>query len=371
MKNSFVIMSTRSMTAYAKSVADILKKMPCFSKLKDFDLTGALSVMQFSDGEMEVVLNTSIRGKDVFLFTNAAGKREELEIHEAKIELYHTIDVLRRSQAKSITVFEPYVSSSRSDRTTRRNSVGFWLHYKILSSIGMNHLITYQLHSDKSKTIFDPVSCAIDDIKASTLIKKYICDKFIKTTEYLESVVRNQWMFCSVDAGGEKLARGFAQAFGTQLVVAHKQRNYTKANTIESINLLTAVPLEEKNIWIVDDMVDTGGSVYALIKKLSTRKPKEINLAIVHPVFSGPAVERLKELTESGILNNLLVCDTIPCPEAERQIKNLHIVSSEQLSSEVIASIITNSSMAELLKPFIPEKYLTDKEYYKTNFSDF
>lgn len=364
MNSPFVIMSTRSLKGYSSAVASTLARYDSFSTLENFDFTDALHVDKFSDEEMEVSLSKSIRGKDVYLFANAAGNRSELSIDECKIELYHTIDVLRRSQANKIHLFEPYVSSSRSDRTTRRNSVGFWLHYKILTSIGMNHLITYQLHSDKSKTIFDPVLCAIDDIPATMLIKKFLCDEFIKTTDFFNSEVKNNWIFCSVDAGGEKLARKFSNAFDTQLIIAHKQRSYTKANTIESINILSAVPIENNTVWIVDDMIDTGGSIYELAIELSKRNLKELNIAIIHPVFSGQAIKRLKELQEKGILKSLVVCDTIPTKEAKKELHNLHVVSSVNMSAKIISSIVKNEQMTDIIQSFNPQIYLKSPKLF-------
>ena len=130
---------------------------------------------------------------------------------------------------------------------------------KILSSLGARQIVTYQLHSDKSKSMLDHTICVMDDIPALTLLKRYLCDVYIKSIEKLEQEVRSQWAFCSVDAGGEKLARVFANAFGAPLVIAHKQRDYSRVNAIESVNILSAEPVEGKALWIVDDMVDTAG----------------------------------------------------------------------------------------------------------------
>jgi ribose-phosphate pyrophosphokinase len=151
----------------------------------------------------------------VFLFASAARNEAGIGVEEAKIELYHAVDALKRSQAERVIVFEPFVSSSRSDRTTRRNSVGLWVHFKTLVSLGVCHIITFQLHSDKSKTMLDPTVCPIDDVPGLRLLKKRLCDVYIRDVETLENEVRQHWAFCSVDAGGEKLARRFANSFGT------------------------------------------------------------------------------------------------------------------------------------------------------------
>jgi len=369
MKELFMITATRSMKSYAQNVTEHLLKYKSFSG-EDETINGvdALQVDRFADGEMEIGLNTSIRGKHAVIFCGSGRNEAGIPVEEAKMELYNTIDVMARSQAKKIIVFEPYVSCARSDRTTRRNSVSLWVHFKILTSLGVNQIVTYQLHSDKSKSMLDPVICVLDDIEAFNLLAKYLCDKYIKNKETLEGEVRKNWMFCSVDAGGETLARTFANSFGAELVVAHKQRNYSKPNSVESVNILSASPVKGKKLWIVDDMIDTGGSierlVHALVKSDSI-KPAEINIMVVHAPFSYPALERIKKMYDAGYLNRLIVTDTIYCSEEfKRALPKLEIVSSCELSSRIIRNIMTNSSMLEIRKSFNAAEYLNNKDLF-------
>jgi len=357
--NPFIVCATRSMKNYASGVIQYLSKYISFSKIAD-QINGLdlLNTDRFADGEMEVSVNYSIRGRDVILFSSSARNEAGIEVEEAKMELYHAIDALIRCQANSVIVFEPFISCSRSDRTMRRSSVGLWVHLKTLSSLGADHIVTFQLHSDKSKTMVDPSKCAIDDIPALTLLKKYLCDRYIKTVDILENEVRNNWAFCSVDAGGEKLARVFANSFGAPLVVAHKQRDYSKPNSIESINILSADPVEGKNLWIVDDMIDTAGSVEKLIRVLVNLKPKEINIISVHALFSPPAVDKLEALCKEGLLNRMIVTDTVCCSAYKQNIPGLEIVQSAELASQIIKAIINNESMSNLMQPFNAGKYL-------------
>ena len=361
--NDFIVCATRSTKKYACGVISHLSKYMSFAKITD-QINGVdlLKTDCFSDGEMEVTVDSSIRGKDVILFTSSARNEAGISVNEAKIELYHAVDALKRSQAHRIIVFEPFISCSRSDRTTRRSSVGLWVHLKTLASLGVRHIVTFQLHSDKSKTMVDPALCDIDDIPALNLLKRHLCDSYIQTREKLEQDVRNQWAFCSVDAGGEKLARKFANAFGAPLVVAHKQRNYSKANTVESIHILSEEPLEGKSLWIVDDMIDTAGSVETLIRRLAPLKPKDINLIAVHALFSTPAQERLENLSREGLINRMLVTDTVGCPASLLQnFKGLDVVQSAELSAQIIKVIVCNESMSNLLKPFVAATYLAQK----------
>jgi ribose-phosphate pyrophosphokinase len=215
--------------------------------------------------------------------------------------------------------------------------------------------------------MLDPTICAIDDIPALTLLKRYLCDVYIRNMDVLEKKVRSQWAFCSVDAGGEKLARGFANAFGAPLVVAHKQRDYSKANTIESINILSAEPLAGKVLYIVDDMIDTAGSVESLVRALAPHEPAEVNIIVVHALFSPPAAERLTRLIDEKLLNKIIVTDTVSCPESVSgnnacgkgaAIPNLEVVPSAELSAKVIRNITTHKPLGKLLRTFDAALYL-------------
>jgi len=360
--NDFIVCAARSMRNYACEVISHLSKYLSFSKIAN-QINGIdlLKTERFADGEMEVTVNSSIRGKDVFLFSSSARNEAGVSVEEAKIELYQAVDALKRSQASKIIVFEPFISCSRSDRTTRRGSVGLWVHLKTLSNLGVRHIVTFQLHSDKSKTMVDPAICAIDDIPALTLLQKYLCDTYIKNTEYLEKQVRGKWAFCSVDAGGEKLARVFANSFGSPLVVAHKQRDYSKQNTVESIHILSAEALEGKNLWIVDDMIDTAGSVEKLIRALAPLKPDGINVIAVHAIFSPPAAERLEALSREGLLNRVLVSDTVSCSNLFPQRPGIEIVPSADHAAKIIKTIVLNESMSSLMKPFDAGTYLSNQ----------
>jgi ribose-phosphate pyrophosphokinase len=360
MNNDFVICATRSMKQYAARVIADLAKFPDFAgRAESFGGTDLLHTECFANGELEVEVNASIRGKDVIIFSSSARNEAGIGVGEAKLELYQAIDALKRSQAARIIVFEPFVSCSRSDRSTRRNSVGLWAHLKILVSLGAQHLVTYQLHSDKSKSMIDPTLCALDDIPGMPLLKQYLCDTYIHNLDRLENEVRPRWAFCSVDAGGEKLTRRFANAFGAPLVVAHKQRHPSRANTVESINILTAEPIEGKSLWIVDDMIDTAGSVESLIHALAPLGPREINLIAVHALFSPPAAQRLAALAQEGLLKRIMVTDTVSCPDTlSAGLPCIEIVSSTGLAAQIIRTIITNSSMNQLLQPFDAGAYL-------------
>ena len=357
--NDFVIAATRSMRDYASRVADYLTKIPRYKNFAE-TINGVelLNTDRFADGEMEISVRKSVRGKDVVLFASCS-RTGDIGVEEAKIELYHAVDALKRSMAADIIVFEPYISCSRSDRTTRRNSVGLWVHFKTLASLGVKHIVTYQLHSKISQSMLDPSVCSLDDVPALNLLKKYLCDIYIRDMAFLEQTVRPNWAFCSVDAGGENQVLDFANAFGAALVLGHKQRDPYRPNTIKAMNILSAEPLKDKVLWIVDDLIDTAGSVEALIKGLAVHKPREINIIAVHALFSPPAAEKLNVLIREGLLNRIIVTDTVKALALSAgKIPNIEVVPSAELSARIIHTLMSNESMGKLMLPFNAEAYL-------------
>jgi ribose-phosphate pyrophosphokinase len=362
MRGRLRLFSTRSLAPYCREVCDALRSYPRFSvPSEDSDLFGSLTVKKFADGEMEAEIGTSVRGSDVFLFAGGARGAAGVSVEENKVETYHAVDALRRAQAGRITVFEPYCSPGRSDRLTRRNSVGLWLHFKILISLGIDHYITFQLHSEKSKTFIDPALCDVDDLPAQPLLKSYLCDHFIGTREKLKGEVRHDWRFCSVDAGGEALGKRFAASFGAGIVISHKQRDYSTQNTVESINILTEGPIEGKTLWIIDDMIDTGDSICKLVRELAKRRPASINIAVVHAVFSPPALERIGKLCDEKLIGTILVTDTIPCTdEIRKKLPCVRVVSSTRLAAEIVFRLNSELALSPLLAEFNASDYLKE-----------
>jgi ribose-phosphate pyrophosphokinase len=213
--------------------------------------------------------------------------------------------------------------------------------------------------------MLDPSLCTIDDIPALNLLERYLCDVYIRNLKTLEEEVRPRWAFCSVDAGGEKLAREFANAFGAPLVVAHKQRDYSKINSIESVNVLSAEPVEGKVLWIVDDMIDTAASVEGLIRALASLKPREINIIAVHALFSPPAARRLNALADEGLLHRIIVADTVGTTTFTGINPCIEIVPSADLSSRIIHTLYSNESMGRLMNPFNAENYLKSPNLFR------
>lgn len=353
------VFAGRAVQSYASKVLKELKNINEYTK-KFVDLAGQVNVKKFADGEMEVEILNSVRRKDIYIFQNCASRNEfSLKNCENQIELYHLVDALKRAHAETITVFEPFISSSRSDRASGRSSVGLWIHFKTLLSLGVTHIITFQLHSEKSKSMIPPTEAFIDNIPIHSLLKEYIVKKYIKTKSYFEKIVNKNWAFCSVDIGGESLARNFASAFNCQLVVSHKQRDYTTVNRVNKISILTDKSIEGKIIWIVDDMVDTAGSIYNLILELNKHNVKEVNIAVIHPVLSEPGIKRIKDLHDKGKINKFIVTDTLwISEELKKQLDFMEIVSTTHLAAQIVYKTNTGESLSQYFEPIDVLQYL-------------
>ena len=141
--------------------------------------------------------------------------------------------------------------------------------------------------------------------------------------------------------------------------ISHKQRNYSSANSVESVAILTAQPITGKTIWIIDDMIDTADSMCKLVRGLAPMKPRSINIAIVHPVFSPPAVQRLKELCDESLIGSILVTDTIPCtPEIREKLPCLQVIPSTTLAAEIVFRLNNELALSPLLATFNADDYL-------------
>ena len=365
MKPSLQLLSTKATDKYTQSVFEELCLFPEFYENYHKDSAPHLiKTKEFADGELEAVIDITLKGKNIFLFASSGRSHEVEDPSKAKMVLYHSIDAIKRAQPNSLVVFEPYCSPSRSDRTMGRNSVGLWIHYKFLMSLGVDKILTYQLHSDKSKTIIDPTISAIEDIPANVHMMEYITTHYIKSMDYLNSHVKDNWLFCSVDAGGEGFAQKFSKAFNTGLITTYKQRNYSKVNTVESVNILTATDLTDKEIWVVDDMIDTGGSVETLIRTLNKYKVKKVHLAVIHPVFSRPALEKLNRLYQQGLLHTVLVLDTIPHNiDYAKEYPFVRVVPSANLSAQIILRAHEQKSLSAFFEDFNIHNFLQELPY--------
>ncbi len=261
------------------------------------DLT-PVEVMQFSDGEFEPVITESIRGSFVFCMQSTFAPADNL------MELLFMLDASRRASAGYVVAVMPYFGLARQDRKDKpRVSIGAKLVANMLVAAGAQRIMTMDLHSPQIQGFFD---IPVDHLEANAI--------FIP---YLKQLNLDELVFASPDVGGIKRARSYAREFDAELVICDKHR--AKFNEIESMRLIGDVT--DKNVILVDDLIDTGGTLCAAANLIMEKGARSVRAMITHPVLSGKAYERIEE----SALTELVVCDTIPLKQESKKIKVLSV----------------------------------------------
>ncbi|MEI7510955.1 MAG: ribose-phosphate pyrophosphokinase [Candidatus Peregrinibacteria bacterium] len=284
-----------------------------------------LTIKKFSCGETYIKFGESMRGKDVFLIhTIRTGM-----VNEDFIELFLLCDAAKRSFARSVHVILPHFGYSRQDKIhDARETISAKLMADLLVTSGANHVVTIQLHSDQTQGFFD---VAVDNLSMRKTFVQYFAKKQMPNT-----------VVVSPDAGGAKMAKKFADELGAELAILHKSR---PAHNVAEITEVVG-EVAGKTCILVDDMIDTAGSVCAAKKALLKNGANpEVYLCATHPIFSGPAYERLKD---AGF-TEIVVSNSVPIPEEERE-KNpaIHIIDTAPLLAHVIENILEERSVSKL-----------------------
>ena len=283
----------------------------------------SVEVMQFSDGEFEPVITESIRGSNVFCMQSTFAPADNL------MELLLLIDAAKRASAGYVVAVMPYFGLARQDRKDKpRVAIGAKLVANMLVAAGAQRIMTMDLHSPQIQGFFD---IPVDHLEADAI--------FIP---YLKELNLDNLVFASPDVGGIKRARSYARQFNADLVICDKFRS--KANEIESMSLIGYVA--DKNVILVDDLIDTGGTLTAASNLLMEKGAKSVRALITHPVLSGKAHERIT----ASSLTELVVCDTIPLKQENSKIK---VLSVAPLFARAIRNAQEFKSINSL---FIPKK---------------
>ena len=279
------------------------------------------TINRFSDGEISVQIAESVRGKDVFIIQPTSAPA-----NDHLMELLIMTDALKRSSAKSITAVVPYYGYARQDRKAApRVPITAKLVANLMETAGITRMVTVDLHASQIQGFFD---IPVDNLYGAILFMDYIKSKNFKNP-----------VIASPDIGGVARARYFAKKLGLEMVIVDKRRE--KANESEVMNVIGNV--EGKDIILIDDMVDTAGTMVkgaAALKKLGANS---VMACCTHPVLSGPAYERIEE----GDLDELVVANTIPMDKRSSKIKML---STAPMLGEVIRRVNNNESVNSLFE---------------------
>ena len=277
---------------------------------------GKLVVTQFSDGEFSVSYEETVRGRDVFLVQSTFPNSDNL------MELLLMIDAAKRASARTINAVIPYFGWARQDRKDKpRVSIGAKLIADLLRVAGINRLITMDLHADQIQGFFD---IPVDHLYASAVI-----------LPYLESLKLDNLVIASPDVGGSKRANTYAKYLGCPLVLCNKTR--ARANEVESMQIIGEV--EGKNVVLVDDMVDTAGTIAKAADVMIAAGAKSVRACASHCVISGPASERV----DNSSLEEIVFTDSIPYNNNCPKVKQLSVA---EMFAETIRRVESNQSIS-------------------------
>jgi len=323
-------------------------------------LVGSFNYFTHRNGAIEISITKSCRGKDVYLFHtfsetdivdyNKNPKR--LNLSDQEVLLYNALDAFSEAKVGYITLIEMNLGQARSDRPKGRGACNLRTFFRNITANGCNHFVVYQIHSAKSLIGLDSTKIFYDNLRGENLLKKYILRSYVKKLETFNTLVANEWVFSSVDAGGKEFAAQFSKVFKAPLLVVDKRRN-SLTNNIDEITILKPenLSLEGKIIYIVDDMIDSGGSILDVCRKYKELGAKEVNVVAFYGLFSHPAEERLSKLYNDGIINKIIITDLVT-HDKEFYERNPYIVVSD--TSYTTARVIQKTNNGGSL-----EKYFT------------
>ena len=285
---------------------------------------GKISVDTFSDGEICVEVMENVRGKDVFIIQPTC-----TPCNDNLMELLVMIDAMHRASARRVTAVVPYYGYSRQDRKPRsvRVPITAKVVANMLSSAKLDRLLTVDLHADQIQGFFD---IPIDNVYASPILLGDIWQQG-----------HNDLLVVSPDVGGVVRARALAKRLDdADLAIIDKRR--PKANVSEVMNIIGDV--EGKNCVLVDDLVDTAGTLCKAAGALKENGAVSVSAYCTHPVLSGAAIENIS----SSVLNELVVTDTIPLSEEAQQCSQIRLVSVANMLAETIRRIHEEESVSEM-----------------------
>ena len=283
---------------------------------------GKANVTTFSDGETQVEINENVRGMDVFIIQSTCSP-----VNVMCMELLIMIDAMKRASAERITAVVPYYGYGRQDRKVApRAPISAKLLADLITTAGANRVLSMDLHAGQIQGFFN---IPVDNLFATPVL-----------LEYIKKTYLNDTVVVSPDTGGVERARAFGKRLGASLAIIDKRRE--GPNEAQVMNIIGNV--KGKGVIILDDMIDTAGTVVQAAKALKDAGALQICVCCTHPVLSGPALERIEE----SDIKELVVTDTIPLNERAKKCKRIKVLSVSGLLSEAVRRIYYNDSVSSL-----------------------
>ena len=314
MKNKITVFSLSSSKKLAQDIASILGTK-----------VGDCKVHHFADGEILCEIGESVRGKDVFIVQSTSNP-----VTENLMEILVLTDALKRASAREITAVIPYFGHARQDRKAKpRQPITSKLVADLLTTAGVNRVVTVDLHAAQIQGFFD---IPVDEMQALPLLIKYFRKKKVQDL-----------CVVSPDHGGATRARKMSEAFDCPIAIIDKRR--PKPNVAEVMGIIGNV--EGKNCILVDDMIDTAGTITAGVDMLKQKGAKDVYIACTHGVLSGPAVERLSTCAAKEVV----ITNTIEIPQ-EKKFDKLVSVSVAGLLAHTIENIENDLPVSDVFTQY-------------------
>ena len=313
--NSIVLLAGNSNKPLAEAI----------SKQLDIPLTNA-EVGKFSDGEISITLPSTVRGKDVFIIQSSSSP-----VNDNLMELMIITDACKRASAGRITAVMPYFGYARQDRKARpRDPITAKLVADILTTAGVNRILTMDLHAAQIQGFFE---IPVDHLYGAPLLAKYY-------KKIINERSDEDWVVVSPDVGSVSRARNFATRVNAPIAIVDKRR--PKANVLEVMNVIGDV--EGKTCLMVDDMIDTAGTICQGAEALMKYGAKEVYACCTHGVLSGPALDRINK----SPIKELAILDTINMSDEIKNNPKIKVLSVAKLFADAINTVYSDSSLSKI-----------------------
>ncbi len=288
---------------------------------------GSVNVAEFSNGEIHCRFADSIRGADVFIFQGHCST-PEASINDAIMEQLIMVDAAHRASAKRITVVAPFYGYGRQDRKAEgREPITAKLIANMFAAAGAKRLISVDLHSGQIQGFFDG---PVDHLTAMPVL-----------VDWMAANLPQDLVVVSPDAGRVKVAERYANQLHADIAIVHKRRVRGAKNAVEAKDVVGDV--EGRVCVLIDDMIDTGGTLVAAAEQLVEKGASSVYAAATHGVFSGPAIDRIK----NSVLEKVVITNTLPLPP-EKQIDKIEVLSAAGIIADAIDAVFEDTSVSEI-----------------------
>ncbi len=288
---------------------------------------GDVNIAEFANGELHCRYGESIRGADVFIFQGHCSTAE-ISVNDAIMEQLIMVDAARRASAKRITVVAPFFGYGRQDRKAEgREPITAKLVANLFAGAGAKRLVSVDLHSGQIQGFFDG---PVDHLTAMPVL-----------IDWMRANLPEDLVVVSPDAGRVKVAERYANLLHADIAIVHKRRVRGAKNTVEAKDVVGDV--EGRTCVLIDDMIDTAGTICAAAEQLVEKGASGVYAACTHGVFSGPAIDRLK----NSVLEKIVITNTLPLPP-EKQIDKIEVLSAAGIIADAIDAVFEDTSVSEI-----------------------